>query len=38
MLIFNKKKIDQTLQLVYSHVYAGDVAQATTEHLLIQYW
>ena len=32
------KKIDQTLQLEYSLVYAGDVMQATTEYLLIQCW
>ena len=32
------KKIDQTLQLEYILVYAGDVMQATTEHLRIQCW
>ena len=32
------KKIDQTLQLEYSHVYADDVVQATTEHLQKKDW
>ena len=32
------KKIDQTLQLEYSLVYAGEGMQATTEYLLIQCW